>query len=263
MTATRERRDADTDRTTALAGPERGLGGGDPGLGGGPAGAGAPAAADDQGAAGGRWRRRVASRVELDPRDLLAHPANYKAHPDRQVTAIGSAIAEVGWIGEVYVSARTMRILDGHMRVAEAIRSGQPSIPVALIDCADEAEELAILATFDPIGQMALVDAGKVADLAARARISADPLRQMLAGLAGTRPPEPTEGPGGRVIGSSFGPQGGNGGGHLGKVSDLVYPVVIECEDQLEQDRLLMDLTEEGHVAYTLDPSPSAVADRE
>lgn len=198
----------------------------------------------------------------MDPRDLIAHPDNYKAHPDRQTEAIGSAIAEIGWIGEIYVSSRTMRILDGHMRVAEAIRTGQPSIPVALIDCPTEADELQILATFDPIGAMALNDAMKVASLAARAGFSesADPLKQMLAGISGHRPPEPAEEPGGRIIGAGFGPQGG---GHLGRVGNLVYPVVVECDDPGEQDAVLDQLTEEGHVAYTLEPSPSAVADQE
>lgn len=222
----------------------------------------APSAGPD-----GPWRLRVTEHALINPSLLLAHPDNYKAHPDRQHRAISAAIDEIGFVGEVHVSKRSGRILDGHMRVAEAIRAQQPLVPVGYVDCADDADELRILATYDPIGAMALQDADKLGSLARRASLRADPLLQMLAGIAGTRPPSPPETPGetsGRVVGRSFGPQGGPAsGGKLGLVPDLIWPLVIECQDEMEQSEVLVRLEEEYDFdIYMLEGSPSAIAER-
>jgi hypothetical protein len=174
---------------------------------------------------------------------------------------IGATIAEVGWVGEVYVSALSGRILDGHARVEEAIRTGQRTVPVATVDCADEEDEARILATFNPVGEMATRDDGKLLELVNRAGFSggrSSPVVAALAGLVGTKK-RPAEDPAGRVVGSAFGPQGG---GHLGKErGKLVYPVVVELEDGVSQDHLLSDLVDEGYRAYAMDPCPSSIGD--
>jgi hypothetical protein len=221
------------------------------------------AGADAGGTDASRWRTRIVRRENVDPRSLAAHPDNFKAHPDHQRAAIGSALDEIGWLGEILVSDLSGRILDGHMRVGEAVAAGQPTVPVAFVDCADEAEELQVLATFDPIGQLAQQDADKLGKLAGRSRIKGDPLLRMLAGLAGTRPPEPREEPSGRVVGSAFGQQGGRvPGGHVGKLPEEVWPVVVECQDAFQQARFVEQMDGDGYGAYPLEPVPSSLAER-
>lgn len=211
------------------------------------------------------WRKRVVAHAEIPPGVLLAHPDNWKAHPDAQKAAIVGAIEEIGFIGEVHVSQRSGRILDGHMRVAEAVRAGQATIPVGYVDCVDDAEELRILATYDPIGSLAIQDASKLASLAARSALKSDSLVQMLGRLP-RRPAIPDDDePGGRVVGAAFGPQGGPmkggpmKGGHLGQLSDVIYPIVVECATEGEQLELLNSFAEDGLAVYTLSPSPSAI----
>lgn len=176
---------------------------------------------------------------------------------------IAATIEEVGWVGEVYVSALSGRILDGHARVEEAIRTGQPTIPVAYVDCVDEQDEERILATFNPVGSMAKQDDGKLLELVNRAGFSqgnAGPIVHALAGMVGTS--KTKDDPSGRIIGAAFGPQGGgSGGGKLGKVGGLVHPIVIECATEGEQEELLEEILEQGHAAYAMDPCPSSMGD--
>lgn len=210
------------------------------------------------------WRRRIVRRYEAHPGTLKPHPDNYKEHPGQQRDAIAATIAEVGWIGEIYVSSFSGRILDGHARVTEAIGTGQPSIPVAVIDCEDEADEARVLATFNTLGQMSRQDDGKLLELVNRADFADgrdSTVVRALAGLVGNRKTKAE--PAGRIIGSAFGPQGGGRGGKLGKVGDLIYPLVVECTDGAEQDRLLEALLDEGHAAYAMDAAPSSIGDRQ
>lgn len=222
---------------------------------------GRPVAAVHAGPGSGAWRNRVVTRLDADPRTLVPHPDNYKAHPADQQQAIAATIAEVGWVGEVYVSTLSGRILDGHARVEEAIRSGQPTVPVAMVDCADEDDEARILATFNTLGQMATQDDGKLLELVNRAGFAggrSSPVVAALAGLVGTRKRAPEQ-PEGRSAGAGLGPQGG---GHLGQQrGKLIHPVVVELEDGISQDHLLSDLLDEGYRAYAMDPCPSSMGE--
>lgn len=133
-------------------------------------------------------------------------------------------------------------------------------VPVGWVDCQSDADEAAILATHDPIGAMATADRAKLAELAEKAQIQADPLRVMLANLDRRRPgPGDTDTPTGRVIGAAFGPQGGGRAQHLGRVGGLIYPVVVECPTESAAEELLEALTEDGHAAYLLEASASSV----
>jgi hypothetical protein len=104
------------------------------------------------------WRSRIVGLTHEPPATLTAHPANPKTHPPDQLTALAAALSELGWISGVLVNDRTGRIIDGHARVTDALADNQATVPVLHLDL-DEAEELLALATFDPIGQMALMDA--------------------------------------------------------------------------------------------------------
>lgn len=199
----------------------------------------------------GPWRLLVTEHALVAPGDLINHPENARHHPPLQAEALRDAICEIGFMGEVYVSKRSGRILDGHLRVAEALRAGQALVPVGWVACDSDEQELALIATYDPLGALATADKEQLARLAETAGLESASLTAMLASMAGAKPA-------GRVIGAPFGPQGG---GHLGAVPDLVHPVVVECESENDAEALLEELTDQGHVAYLLPPSPTAVGD--
>lgn len=225
------------------------------------AGAGDRGRAADRGAAAPEpWRIRVTEHALVPPSELINSPENARLHPKAQQEAVRAAIHELGFVGEILVSRRSGRILDGHLRVAEALREGQALVPVGWVACDSDEQELAILATHDPIGAMATADRDRFAELADRAGLAADPLKALVATLAATpdrRRADPGESePEGRAIGAAFGPQGG---GRLGPVGGLVHPVVVECPTERDAEILLEQLADEGHAAYLLPASPGSL----
>lgn len=110
------------------------------------------------------WQNKIVGYGEEAPDQLLAHPRNPKIHPKRQQQALDRAISDIGWLTGVIVNQRTGHVIDGHARVELAISRGEPTVPVAYVDL-DEVAELKALATFDPIGSLAVTDQQKTDDL--------------------------------------------------------------------------------------------------
>ena len=104
-----------------------------------------------------QWRNRIIGHGEEAPDQLLANPANWRIHPKPQQDALAGVLDQVGWVQDVIVNQRTGHVIDGHLRVSLAISRQEPSIPVVYVDL-DEAEELLILATIDPLSAMAATD---------------------------------------------------------------------------------------------------------
>lgn len=90
----------------------------------------------------------------LDPRTLKPNEKNWKQHPRRQRQTYNAFKKKVGYVGAVLYNERSKRLLDGHMRVDEAIKNGEDLIPVN-VGSWDEEQENLILANLDPIGQLA------------------------------------------------------------------------------------------------------------
>jgi hypothetical protein len=105
----------------------------------------------------GALRSRIEGEAEVDPATLRAHPSNWRVHSAEQRDAIREVLSSVGWVQRVVVNRTTGNILDGHMRVEEAFRMGEPRVPVLYVNLT-EAEERKMLAVFDPVGGMATVD---------------------------------------------------------------------------------------------------------
>lgn len=103
------------------------------------------------------WRSRIVGHEDVDPRVLIENPSNFRLHDDHQRAVMRTAIDRIGFINSVVVNKTTGRIINGHMRVNEAISSGQPTIPVVWVELSEQ-EEAAALATFDPISELAEVD---------------------------------------------------------------------------------------------------------
>lgn len=129
------------------------------------------------------WRdRRVGIGTE-DPAQLLANPKNWRIHPDHQQEALVGILREVGWVAGIIVNKRTGMVVDGHARVAVAIRNQQAVVPVDYVDLSVE-EEAAILASFDTITALAATDKEQLAELLREVNVTEVGLQNLLDGLA-------------------------------------------------------------------------------
>lgn len=101
-------------------------------------------------------KREDLELVHMNPQVLKdsLNPANWRQHSRRQRQAYGALKAKVGWAGAVLLNKTTNNLLDGHMRVEEAIKNKEKSIPVLIGSWSKEQENL-ILQSLDPIGAMA------------------------------------------------------------------------------------------------------------
>ncbi len=136
------------------------------------------------------WRSRIVGSGEEAPDQLLANPANWRIHPKAQERALAGILGQVGWVQQVLVNRRTAHVVDGHLRVALAIKEGAPSVPVLYVDLEPE-EEALVLASLDPLAAMAGTDDEKLRALLADVSVDSEALAAMLAGLA---PPATTAG---------------------------------------------------------------------
>lgn len=116
----------------------------------------------------------------IDPAALAANPANWRTHPERQTSALRDVIAEVGWAGALLYNERTGRLIDGHAR--KELYEGQP-VPV-LIGSWDEATEKKILATLDPLADLAESNTAALDDLLRDVQTGSEAVASMLEELA-------------------------------------------------------------------------------
>ncbi|MDL1924349.1 hypothetical protein FBQ95_17230 [Chloroflexi bacterium CFX3] len=131
------------------------------------------------------WTNRIVSHGEADPQTLKAHPHNWRVHTSAQREALNAVLQEIGLVRGVIVNQRSGLLLDGHLRVEEAIRHNVPRIPVTYVDL-DTGEEALILATFDALTRMAQADAAMLDNLLQSLRETATPLQALLDTLAGS-----------------------------------------------------------------------------
>jgi len=93
----------------------------------------------------------------LNPRELKANPLNWRRHPANQRAALGASLKEFGWVDGPLLNRTTGNLIDGHLRVEEAIAQGRESIPVKVVDLS-ASDEKRLLRMFDPITAMAEED---------------------------------------------------------------------------------------------------------
>lgn len=110
------------------------------------------------------WQNRIVENGVIDPREVEANLHNWRRHPDAQRRALEGIMREVGWVQSVIVNRRTGRLIDGHLRVAAALDSGEKLIPVTFVELTEE-EELKALAALDSITDLAVADDAALADL--------------------------------------------------------------------------------------------------
>lgn len=99
-----------------------------------------------------------------DPTTIRLNAKNWRIHPRRQRQAYNAFKKEIGWAGAVLINDATGNLLDGHMRVDEAIKNGEPQVP-CLIGKWTEQQENLILQNLDPLGALASTDKEALASL--------------------------------------------------------------------------------------------------
>lgn len=127
------------------------------------------------------WKNRIIGYGEEQPDQLLANPNNWRIHPKYQQDALLGILNQVGIVQNVIVNQQTGFVVDGHARIALAMRSGQKSIPVTYVDLTP-AEELIIM-TFDPIGAQAATDKVKLEQLFNGAKAEDEKLEEFISFL--------------------------------------------------------------------------------
>jgi hypothetical protein len=130
------------------------------------------------------WRSRIVGHGKEDPEQLLANPFNWRIHPSFQQQSLEAAIENVGYIRSVTVNRVTGHIVDGHLRVVLALRRGEPDIDVEYVELTPH-EELMALATVDPIAELAVTDAPKLAETLRVVNTDSPILQQFLSDLSG------------------------------------------------------------------------------
>jgi len=104
------------------------------------------------------WTNRIVKYGEMPANQFLAHEMNARRHPAKQREALRGSLDSVGWIAPVLVSSKTGKMLDGHARIEEALsRDEAMGVPFVEVDVSEEEERL-ILATLDPITELATYD---------------------------------------------------------------------------------------------------------
>lgn len=135
------------------------------------------------------WRNRIVGEGLESPSRLLAHPANFRRHPEHQAAALDGALEEVGWIQRVIVNRTTGRIVDGHLRVELAKKQGEP-VPVLWVELSETEERIA-LASLDPIAALAETDQAALDAMLADLEVESEGLREFLDSLASAQNFEP------------------------------------------------------------------------
>jgi len=104
------------------------------------------------------WQNRIVGQGVKRADQFEANPNNWRTHPQSQRDALRGSLNEVGWVQQVIENVRTGHLVDGHERVWSALQNDNAEVPFIQVDLSED-EEAYVLATLDPIGEMATTDA--------------------------------------------------------------------------------------------------------
>ena len=112
---------------------------------------------------------RVIRTATVKASQLLANPENFRIHGEMQAGVVSAIITDVGWVRHVLVNETTGHVIDGHLRIVNAMKKGgeDAKVPVDYISVSVD-EETLLLSMLDESGKMAFVDTTKRDELIAR-----------------------------------------------------------------------------------------------
>src|SRR5207249_4799529 len=113
---------------------------------------------------------------------LVANPANWRRHPERQRAALQALLRDIGYADALLARREgdALVLIDGHLR-----RSLDPDqvVPVLVVDVSEEEADL-LLATLDPLAALATPDPGALGSLLERVNASSQAVLDLLLDLA-------------------------------------------------------------------------------
>lgn len=190
-----------------------------------------------------RWRNRIVGHGEEAPDQLLANPMNFRVHTGDQASALVGGLNTIGWVQNIVVNRTTGHVVDGHLRIRQAMARGEPMVPVVYVEL-DENEERIALATLDPIAAMARTDDDMLAELLAQVEVEDAALAEFL-----------------DELNPNNGGEGGEGGGGEPTPSVPAIPITKPGDLIRMGDHLLLcgDSTNPDHVARLVGKDPVAM----
>lgn len=129
------------------------------------------------------FENRIVAYGEEPIDEILFNPNNWRVHPEKQQRGLKAVLGDVGWVQGVIINRTTGHLVDGHARVKIAAKAGMKTIPAIYVELTQKEEDL-ILATFDPIGKMAVADKQQLDELMSFLETSDEDLNQLLKDVA-------------------------------------------------------------------------------
>lgn len=178
------------------------------------------------------YRNRIVGHGEKTASEFQVNPLNWRKHPEPQQEAIRELLRSVGWVTGVIENVRTGNLIDGHLRIEEALASTPKSkIPYTQVDLSEE-EERKILLLLDPVGSMATTDDEAIRSLMEMVGIEHESLLAALTGFNDSESLETDEEP--NLNDPAFNYQS-------------QFGVIVICESEPEQKRVYNELLEAGY----------------
>ena len=140
------------------------------------------------------WRSRIVGHGEEAPDQMLANPRNWRTHPPSQREAVTGLLDEVGWVQDVIVNRTTGNVIDGHLRIEEALTRDEPMVPVVYVELTEKEEGL-VLAALDPLAALAGRNEEALTSLLGDAETNSAALRAMFDGMGASIGSSPDEFP--------------------------------------------------------------------
>lgn len=122
----------------------------------------------------------LAKTMEMvEPEKLIPYAGNWREHPQKQRRLLNDSMEETGYITPIIVNKRTMRVMDGHLRLEHAKIWGLKEIPVVFIDI-PEKEEPKVLLYLDTVTREAKTKDEEWVKMSESLEIQSKELRKMI-----------------------------------------------------------------------------------
>lgn len=184
-----------------------------------------------------KLKDRIVGFERLDPSVIRPNPKNWRTHPTKQRDVLKGVLADVGIVDAVLVRKLddgTYRLVDGHLRAEEITK--QP-VPALIVDLNDR-EEAEVLATFDPVGDLAGTDKDVLRSLLQDFNSTNAAVQDMCAGLLGEDAVAP--------------PDDDDPAPDQSDKANVGFIVLVECDDEDDQLRAIDDLLGRGYKCRAL-----------
>ncbi len=178
-------------------------------------------------------RDRIRELRRVKASELRPNPRNWRLHNDEQRACLQGLLAEVGFADALLAREcddGSLQLIDGHLR---AETTPDQLVPVLVLDV-DEREAELILATHDPLTNMAGTDEAQLRQLIDRCEPVSPAVESMLQELiAEAQKPQQS-------------PSDHEGSDQSDELRDT-FEIVVNCQDEADQRDLLERLNSEGY----------------